>query len=104
MEANQFSTLTDALKSLHERGFTDTFIAREDGLHAKHSGRMITPADVTIVEYHRFEGETNPDDMSVVYAIECSNGLKGTIIDAYGAYANPLLSDFLRNVPIKNGP
>jgi hypothetical protein len=104
LETNKFSTLADALKSLQERGFTDTFVAREDGLHAEHWGRMITPAEVTIVEYHRFEGETNPDDMSVVYGIECSDGLKGTIIDAYGAYANPLLSDFLRKVPIKNGP
>jgi hypothetical protein len=43
---------------------------------------------LTIVEHHRFEGMSDPDDSSVVYALEASNGLKGLLVDAYGAYAN----------------
>lgn len=61
---------------------------------AKESGqvtagdRTFKSDDLTIVEHHRFEGMSDPDDSSVVYALEASNGLKGVLVDAYGAYAN----------------
>jgi hypothetical protein len=44
--------------------------------------------DLTIVEHYRFEGISDPDDSSVVYALEAPTGLKGVLVDAYGPYAN----------------
>lgn len=39
--------------------------------------------------------------MSVIYAITANSGTKGIIIDAFGTYSNPKISEFIRNVPIK---
>ena len=56
------------------------------------------PDEVTIVDFYRFEGESNPDDMSVLYAIEATDGVKGTISNAYGTYADANTDDFLKQV------
>ena len=70
---------------------------------AKESGqvtagdRTFKSDDLTIVEHHRFEGMSVPDDSSVAYALEASNGLKGVLVDAYGAYANWKTGDLLKH-------
>jgi hypothetical protein len=53
-----------------------------------------------IREVHRFEGESDPDDMSVVYAIEGKDGTRGVIVDAFGIYADPHVGALLKQVPI----
>src|SRR6059036_2652187 len=65
------------------------------------SGKTFTAQQLTIVEHHRFEGASDPDDMSVVYGIEASDGTRGVVVDAYGVYADPRLSEVLKNVTIR---
>ena len=55
----------------------------------------------TIREFHRFEGVSDPDDMSIVYAIESRDGTRGTLVDAFGVYSNPAVSRVLERVPIR---
>ena len=75
-------------------GFTEDFRVAE--------GRLIAfsdaPADVTIVDFYRFEGESNPDDMAILYAIETADGLKGTISAPFGVYSNSDVDEFFKNV------
>ena len=101
MSVNQFETLIEALEALKKRGFSDSFVIKENGIRSQETGKTFRPEDVTIVEHHRFEGETDPGDMSVVYAVQCSDGKRGTIIDAYGTYSDPLLSDFLTKAKLR---
>ncbi|GJM32230.1 MAG: hypothetical protein DHS20C18_12310 [Saprospiraceae bacterium] len=56
--------------------------------------------EMRIVEYHRFEGNSNPSDLSVIYAIYCKDGNKGTIVSTYGPYADMKLSVFMDKVKI----
>jgi len=42
---------------------------------------------------------SNPSDESVVYAIESRDGVRGTLIDASGAYADPDVADFVGSIP-----
>jgi hypothetical protein len=98
LAVNQFDTLTEALIDLHKRDFTYSFNIEEEGARCIETGEVFKPEDITIEEYHRFEGESNPDDMSVVYAVKTKSGLKGTFIDAYGTYSNPHTARFLKRV------
>ncbi|MEO6315240.1 MAG: hypothetical protein ABIO53_09845 [Chitinophagaceae bacterium] len=41
-----------------------------------------------IVETYRFEGETDPADEAVLYAIIADGIHKGIFVNAYGVYAN----------------
>jgi hypothetical protein len=54
-----------------------------------------------IREYHRFEGVSDPDDMCIVYGIEGQGGIRGTLVDAYGAYSDAAVSALLQGVPIR---
>ena len=46
----------------------------------------------------------DPDDMAVVYGILSDDGARGIVVDAYGVYADPRLSEFLKNVKIREDP
>lgn len=91
-------TLSATLESLVRRGFTEHFGVRDDQLHGFESGRTFGANDVTICEYERFEGVSDPDDMAIVYAIESSSGARGTLVDAFGVYSNPAISAYLGRV------
>jgi len=41
--------------------------------------------------------------MAIVYAVETSGGVRGTLVDAFGVYADPALGEFLAGVPIREG-
>ncbi|MHA7111977.1 hypothetical protein ACRTDU_17755 [Sunxiuqinia elliptica] len=95
---NQYSTLVEALNELAKRGFTHNFRIDDRGLITEKSDQVILPKQVTLQEFHRFEGMTNPSDMSIVYAIETNSGLKGTIVDSYGASGSEQISEFMNQV------
>ncbi len=103
MDANRFGTLSEALEALKKRGYSESFIIDDHGMRGMENRNRIRPEDVTIVEYHRFEGASNPDDMSVVYAIETASGRRGTLVDAYGTYATPQVDTFVKQAKLKDG-
>jgi hypothetical protein len=104
MSVNQYGTVTEALADLTRRGFTANFEYINDAFTAVDSGRTFRAEELTIVEHHRFEGASDPEDMAVVYAIESRDGIRGVVVDAFGVYANPKLGRFLRKVRILESP
>ncbi|HUQ65921.1 MAG TPA: hypothetical protein VM101_07190 [Flavitalea sp.] len=91
-------TLQACLAKMMETGFTEDFKATDEGLQSLKTDKIYTPAEVSIVNFYRFEGPSNPDDMSILYAIETNDGIKGTLVDAYGTYASPEVNQFVLEV------
>ena len=77
-------TLAQAIDRLTAAGYTDDFRAESDGLHAVYGGCVHQPEELMIEEVVRFEGITNPDDEAILFALRCSDGMKGTYTTAYG--------------------
>jgi hypothetical protein len=98
MSMKTYTTMADAMNDLKRRGFTADFEPIGNALHIAGGARTFQPDELTIVEHHRFEGSSDPEEMSVVYAIEARDGTRGVLVDAYGVYANPELSAFLQGV------
>ena len=96
-----YTTLACAIAELARRGFTESFRVVEGTLRTVGTAETLRPEDLVIREYHRFEGVSDPDDMAIVYAIESTSGLRGTVADAFGVYSDPALSAVLQNVPIR---
>ncbi len=100
---NKYETVTQALKVLSERGFLHSFKVEQQKITCLETLINYLPNQIKIIEYHRFEGASNPDDTEVIYAIECHDGTLGTLVDAYGSYADSSLGDFLKMVEVENG-
>ena len=98
MSVKTYSGMTEAMEDLRRRGFTANFEFLKQTFRDLESGKTFTADELTIVEHYRFEGASDPEDMSVVYAIESRDGTRGIIADAFGVYANPDLGAFLNNV------
>jgi hypothetical protein len=103
-EPNDRSTfMTDlekVVKELEEKGYTDEYKIEKKQLVSLSNNKKYKPKDVKAVNFFRFEGTSNPDDMSILYAIETCDGRKGILIDAYGTYADDDISEFVKTVEI----
>jgi hypothetical protein len=88
------------LHSLEEKGFTDHYKVENDRLRCITSNNEYGPQDIKVVNFYRFEGISDPDDMSILYAIETNDGCRGTLVDAYGYYADTETGKFMRKVEI----
>src|SRR4051812_31234412 len=79
-------------------GYTDDFKIAHNGLRSLKTEKIYQPEHINVVNFFRFEGQSDPNDNTILYVIETNDGLKGTIVDAYGAYADKSLSEFMNQV------
>jgi hypothetical protein len=94
-----FDTVTDAVKDLKARGFTIDFNVAFDQLICSNEDIRLNPDEFEIVEVYRFEGESNPSDEDVVYAVESKDEkVKGVLTSAFGTYADAMSSDMLQKL------
>jgi len=86
---NFYNNLVEATNDLMKRGYTENLSLGGDTVDDKDKNIQMIADDFEIDEFHRFEGASNPDDMSIVYAVTSRRyNLKGIIVNAYGAYAD----------------
>jgi hypothetical protein len=91
-----YDTLSEAVNGLKARGFTMDFNLAENCLICN-AGRFDVN-DFGIVEFYRFEGNTDPSDEAIVYAIESNNGLKGVLVSGYGISAEGMSADMAKKL------
>lgn len=97
-QKEEMKTLASCLNSLHKAGYEEDFVVDEKGLHTSNSDKAYSPSQIRIVDFYRFEGESDPADNAILYAIETSDGVKGTLSDAYGPYADSKVMKFIQDV------
>lgn len=95
-----FNTVTEAMAALKQKGYKEDFNLHPEWIECPKLDLRLQPEEFHVDEVHRFEGMTNPDDSEVIYAVSSSRGVKGVLIDAYGAYASSLSSEMMRKLTI----
>lgn len=83
-----FETLSACVDHYVARGYTADFLIPEDKncLICVHNNQELAPEEFEIDEIYRFEGMTDPEDSSIVFAISSKdNSIKGLVINGYGA-------------------
>lgn len=101
-EPHQMNSLSEVMNIQRNKGFTDDFEMQEHVFVHKQSGKEYKPEDLKITKVFRFEGISDPNDMSVLYLITSNDGKKGILVDAFGTYADTnadKLADFIRKIP-----
>lgn len=85
-----YNNLVDALQDLKARGYTNDFNLKSQCLECSVLNLQLRPEDFKINEMYRFEGDSTPDDNSVLFALESIDGIKGVLVDAYGTYTEAI--------------
>ena len=95
---DSMKTLASCSNSLHKQGFVTQFKANKFGIQSLTTEQVYLPEDVKIINFYRFEGESDPADNAILYAIETVSGEKGTLVDSYGTYYDAKISEFVKEV------
>jgi len=94
-----YDTVVAALTGLKSRGYTLDFNIAFDTIICDEKGICLNPNEFEITEIYRFEGDTNPDDEDVVYAVESKDGaIKGSLTSAFGIYADTVDTAMLQKL------
>lgn len=93
-----YDTVTEAIKDLKARGFTLDFNLHTDMLQCFNPDMMLSPKDFEIQEIYRFDGNTDPGDEAIVYAIESKDGHKGVFVNGYGPSAEAVGADMMKKL------
>ncbi len=97
-----FDTMVEAIQDLKSRGYTEDFNLEKKYIKCLSDGLEIFARDFKVDEFYRFEGETNPADESIVYAISSnSHDRMGTLVDAYGPYADQLSAEMVERLKFR---
>ena len=102
--ATEMTDMVSCMNKLLKDGYTDQFKIVNGKLKSMDDKLSYKPADLLMVNFYRFEGPSNPDDTSILYAIETTDGRKGTLVDAYGMYADEETSKFMKQVETEKKP
>lgn len=95
----KMETVSQYVNWARSEGFDLDFYVNDDKLQVQdHDGEKYGVKDAKIVGFLRFEGESDPGDSSIAYMIETNDGSRGTIVDAYGTYADSKVSKFLKQM------
>jgi hypothetical protein len=94
-----YDTVVDAINGLKIRGYTLDFNIAADQIICRENNQCLKHDEFEITEVHRFEGDTNPSDEDVVYAVESTDGkLKGVLTSAFGTYADDMSTEIIQKL------
>jgi len=88
---HSYDTLVEAIQGLRKQGYALDYNLKSASIYCNALDLDLSPEQFHIDETHRFEGDSNPDDSSILFAI--SGPLpdqKGILVDGYGVSAESL--------------
>lgn len=97
-DVSWMKTLSSCVNKMKADGYKEDLQVTKKGLTTFSETKYYRPEDVSIVNFYRFEGTSDPGDNSILYVIEADDGLKGTLVDSYGAYSDSDVSKFIVEV------
>ena len=101
-EPMQTETFSHAIERLDRRGFTHTLRAEGGRLHDLLTGEFFDPALLAIAEVVRFEGESDPDEQAILFALlSPEGGALGTYSAVFGPSTPPEDGDVVRRLGAK---
>jgi hypothetical protein len=93
-----YDTVTEAVQGLKRRGFILDFNLSENFIVSQE--HQLSSQDFEIVEVYRFEGDSDPADEAVVYAIRGKNGVKGILVNGYGISSEEMSEEMMKKLQI----
>jgi hypothetical protein len=95
-----YDTLTEAMADLRQRGYTLDYNLVGAVARCVQVPEELQPTEVSIEEVYRFEGDSNPDDNMVLYALRSARtpNHRGLLVAAYGPYVETAAAEFIQQL------
>jgi len=90
------------IQKYQEMGYTSNYTLKNNKLVDLQTKKEFLPNEIFIIKELRFEGMSNPSDMSILYIIETPDGGKGTVLANYSPSSAIELAGFFANIPKEN--
>jgi hypothetical protein len=97
-----YDTVAEAVNGLKERGYSIDFNLEAGKIFCDKTLLSLAPADFEITEFHRFEGNSDPADEAVVYAIESKDGQKGLLVTGFGITAEGIGEEMVEKLTVRH--
>ena len=94
-------TVLEIINKLRDKNYSDDFVIKNGKIYANNSNENFKPDELIIEKTFRYEGDSNPDDNAIVYAITAKSGTKGILLDSYGAYSDAKVAKLIGDIPIR---
>lgn len=91
-------SLAIVMSELEKQGFTSQLEVNGKRLISFKTNNLYSAGELKITRFYRFDGESNPEDSAIMYAIETFHKEKGALVDAYGTTADTATADFICSV------
>jgi hypothetical protein len=95
-----YDTVTEAVKGLRQRGYTIDFNLELDRVVCNQTPLSLAPSDFEITEFYRFEGNSDPADEAIVYAIESKKGEKGVLVNGFGVSSEETGDEMIKKLKV----
>ncbi|MBD0286509.1 MAG: phosphoribosylpyrophosphate synthetase [Flavisolibacter sp.] len=97
-----YVTLSETMSELRQQGYTEDFNLQQNCLECRNGQYQVFADEFKVDKFYRFEGESNPSDAAILYAISSDRyGLKGVLVNAYGIYSEPVTDEMLQKLEIR---
>ena len=99
----EMTTLSEVINVLVSRGYKVDFNLKDDQIQEKGHDIQKIPHNFLIDGFYRFEGASNPEDESIVYAISSIEGdVKGVLVNGYGISSDPYTEELIRKLKTRS--
>lgn len=96
------TTLSEILTKLQKEGYTADFNLEQHFLTGRSTAVQLAADEFVVDRHYRFEGNSDPGDEAVVYAISSAKyHLKGTLVNGYGLSTNGATDELVRALQAK---
>ncbi|MCM4151177.1 hypothetical protein DHD05_06200 [Arenibacter sp. N53] len=92
----------EIIDKYQKKGYTGNYRVDYNSLVDLDTKINYPPQNVYIVAEYRFEGMSNPSDMSILYILETKDGSKGTVLANYSPARNLETAEFFKQIPKEN--
>jgi len=99
----EMTTLSEVINALIEQGYTSDFNLKSGQNNGQKNPVQEFPDQFVIDKHYRFEGESDPDDEAIVYAISSVDGhRKGLLVNGYGTSSENGEDEMISKLSVRN--
>lgn len=98
-----YGTLSETVNGLVKLGYNHDFNIKDKCIVCHRTNITLSPDDFKIDHVYRFEGDSDPEYQSILYAISSSKfDLKGTLVNGYGTSSDEATTKLIEKLNTHN--